>query len=90
VPQVFGDPQVRSAADHLASRTVRERSYRNIGACGVPGEAPRKITFIGKPQVSGEYAFVKYTAVSGEIGVFAFRRMAGAWIEVEPVQLGWW
>jgi hypothetical protein len=92
VPQVFAAPQVRSAAEHLAGRADRElgRGYRYLGHCGLPGEAPRNTTFIGTPQVSGEYAFVEYSAASGEIGVFAFRRVAGAWIEAEHVRLGWW
>jgi hypothetical protein len=84
----FGNAEVRTAAERLQTRwdQVPEDSYQTIGT--VDGD--RCLMVVDRPAISGDIAFVGFSAPSGQIGAYAFRRGGGEWFVIERVVTGYW
>jgi hypothetical protein len=87
-PRSFKNARVRAAAERLEMswKEVPEQSFQTFGTA----EGDRCLMVVGRSTISGGIAFVEFSAPSGQIGAYAFRRGGGQWFVVERVVLGFW
>jgi hypothetical protein len=78
--------EVRQAAARIQTRYRHDERYEVFGS----GTPDRCTMHVGRPAMSGDFAFVEFSDPGGEIGVYAFRRANGQWFVAEKVLLGYW
>ena len=89
VPNSFNDPALRQAARLLVARDDDvdwDAPTRLVGT----GPEENCATHIGRPLISGDYAFVDYLESGGSKGIYAFERSWRGWVVAEHLHLGYW
>jgi hypothetical protein len=84
----FHDATIRAAASAIQIHWRDDTGGEPV----IFGEAEgdRCVMHVGRPRISGNFAFVWFSEPGGERGIYAFRRSGGEWQVAERALLGWW
>lgn len=87
-PSSFSDAGAQAAAASLQIdwRDTPELTYETYSR--LLGD--RCTMKVGRPAISGEFAFVGFSEPGGERGTYVFRRVENDWVALERTVQGYW
>lgn len=87
-PSSFSDAGAQAAAAALQMdwRETPELTYKTYGR-PVGDRCSMKV---GRPAISGDFAFVAFSEPGGERGTYVFRRVMKDWVTLERTVQGYW